>query len=202
MNVLQQRLRRQTDFINVIHKLHCFLFERHRSDSCDVTQQTSLFILASGFTPPWRLFERSEAPPPTWPRLWPHRQTPGGVFRCFFLRFVRAETERQDHQILDQGEPVSLPAVCLPAAVEDVPGASPLQSLQLIGRQLRAAVGQRAEGSIRQDDQQHPCRRTHTQHTTVCRTAAETHTHFINDQSWPKRPITSKRLCPDDINQS
>ena len=74
-------------------------------------------------------------------------------------------------------------SVCLPAAVEDVPGASPLQSLQLIGRQLGAAVGQRAEGSIRQDDHHHPCWRTHTQHTTVCCTAAETHIHLINDQS-------------------
>lgn len=65
--------------------------------------------------------------------------------------------------------------VSLPAAVQDVPGVSPLQFLQLIGRQLGAAVGQRAEGSIRQEDGQQHGRRAHAQCTPVCPSAAHTH---------------------------
>lgn len=70
-------------------------------------------------------------------------------------------------------------SLCLsPAAVQDVPGVSPLQSLQLIGRQLGAAVGQRAEVLIWQEDRQQHRRHTHTQRTPVCGPAAETHTVY------------------------
>ncbi len=90
------------------------------------------------------------------------------------------QTGSWKHQVLSENRlthPVSLSpsvSVSLPAAIQDVPGISPLQSLQLIGWQLRAAIGQRAEDFIWQEHGQRYSRHTHIQSTAVCGTAAET----------------------------
>jgi len=88
----------------------------------------------------------------------------------------------------------NVPSASLAAAVQYVPAVSPPQCLQLIGWQFGAAVGQRTEGPVGQEDGQQHSRCTHTQRTPLSHAAADTQTqqqvHSLNPGQAPDGVLT------------